>query len=79
MSTEAWPLRMRDEIERIKCRRCGAEVGACFKPQDAAAIAAIQFDGDREGARTEFHFERVLDYVQPDVVLTVRLMKEEIA
>lgn len=58
---DAWPLSVRDEIERIRCRRCGAEVGACFKPQDAAVIVAVQFDG--LGACTEFHFERVFDYV----------------
>lgn len=57
------PKYVKDDIERVKCRHCGASMAAaCFGPQRGSTIAAVAFEG--EDHRTEFCYERVHDYFE---------------
>lgn len=62
MSLPSAPIYMKDAIEAIRCRTCGAEGGSCFGPQREALIASVAFQGQE--ARTEFCYARVHDYFE---------------
>jgi hypothetical protein len=56
------PKYAKDDIEQVKCRRCGAEKASCFAPHHGAVIASVAFDG--QDHRTDFCYERVHDYFE---------------
>jgi len=56
------PSHAKDDIERVRCRRCGAEKASCFNPYLGAAIGSVAFDG--QDYRTDFCYERVHDYFE---------------
>jgi len=56
------PSSVKQTIEKIACRRCGAKYAACISPQEHEVFASVAFhDQDH---RSEFCYERVFDYFE---------------
>lgn len=55
-----WPAYLKSKIEKVKCRRCSAELASCINPRSNPLCVTISFaDGERE-----FCYERVYDYLE---------------
>ena len=72
-----FPSYVKLEIEKIACRRCGAQRAACINPQEHEVFASVAFhDQDH---RSEFCYERMFDYFESFRLEATRIAEQPAA